>query len=125
MSEYNEYKSSYMPIDGDVARQAREGASGDPDSGYEISGSYVNWNTDGGVNNKGWTELINAPNSPFVGMDEEAILGAIANSVGGNLNEYFSKLASLTDRQQKDFIDHLYKYYGFADEGGCIGERLY
>lgn len=121
----SEYKSSYMPIEGDVARQTREGASGGTDTGYEISGSYVNWNTEGGVNNQGWTYLINAPFSPFEGMEEEDILNAIESSVDGNLNQYFSELASLGDRQQKLFIDHLYKYYGFADEGGCIGERLY
>lgn len=121
----SEYKSSYMPIEGDVARQTREGASGSPDTGYQIDSHYVNWNSETGVTGKGWTTLIGARNSPFSNMTENDILQEIQNSPDGNLNRIFAELANLTNRQQDEFIDDLVKAYGYTEEHGCIGDQLY
>lgn len=121
----SEYKSSYMPIEGDVARQTREGASGSPDTGYQIDSHYVNWNSETGVTGKGWTTLIGARNSPFSNMTENDILQEIQNSPDGNLNRIFAELANLTNRQQDEFIEDLVKAYGYTEENGCIGDQLY
>lgn len=121
----SEYKSSYMPIEGDVARQTREGASGSPDTGYQIDSHYVNWNSETGVTGKGWKNLITARHSPFSDMTENDILNEIQNSPNGNLNHIFAKLAYLSNRQQDEFMRDLVGAYGYTEENGCIGDQLY
>lgn len=121
----SEYGSSYIPVRANVATLANEGASVKPDTGYEITGHHVNWSSDGGVTGGGWGNLINAPHSPFYGMTEEDILAEIQNSPDHSLNSIFAKLANLSNREQDAFIDSLVGSYGYTDEGGCIGDRLY
>ena len=118
----SEYGSSYMPVDANVL-QPRDGEPSGPDTGYQVGGAHVNWDSENDVTGNGWTELINAPHSPFVGKTDTDIQKEITNS--GNLDSFFRQLMELSDQQQKEFIDYLYEQYGYADQGGCIGSRLY
>lgn len=122
----SEYGSSYIPVEANIAVPMNEGPSGEPDAGFEITGNYVNWNSETGVTGRGWEQLIRAPHSPFAGMTSEDIVNDIETSPGHNLNQYFAQLANLSRREQDEFIDVLVQYYGYTDEnGGCIGDRLY
>lgn len=120
----NEYGSSYVPVAANRVKTMNEGPS-KPDSGWEMENSYVNWSTDGGVTGKGWEALIDAPNSPFFGMSAEGIQKAIEDSVDHNLNSYFSQIGNLSLAQQDAFMNALKNAYGYTDDGGYIGDKLY
>ena len=114
--------SSYVPVKANTVMPMAEGGSG-PDSGWEQTGIFVNWNSTTGVTGSGWDQLIHAPNSPFGGMNSSQIVDHITQH--GNLYLYFSKVADLSSRQQDEFYNHLKRYYGYTEEGGCIGDKQY
>ena len=120
----NEYGSSYVPVAANRVKTMNEGPS-EPDSGWEMENSYVNWSTDGGVTGKGWDALIDASHSPFFGMTPGEIQQAIENSVDHNLNSYFSQIGNLPLAQQDEFMNDLKSAYGYTDNDGCIGVKLY
>lgn len=114
--------SSYVPVKANTVMPMAEGGSG-PDAGWEMEGSYVNWDSENGVTGKDWQGLIDAPNSPFMGMSEESIQNHI-NSFH-NLNSFFKELSTYAPSARRAFYNHLETYYGFTDGGGCIGDRIY
>lgn len=114
--------SNYIPVQANEVMPMAEGGSG-PDSGWQQDGDYVNWNSETGVTGKGWNGLINAEHSPFAGMTEDDIREHIDKY--GNLNQYFEEVANYLPSAQSAFYRDLEGVYGFTDQGGCIGDKLY
>ncbi len=118
----NEYGSSYVPVEANSVMPMNEDPSG-PDGGWSATGQYVNWDSNNGVTGQGWDDLIGAPCSPFAGMNATAIKEAIERN--GNLDSYFRQLANYEPSEQSAFLRHLEDKYGYTNQGGCIGDRLY
>ena len=43
----------------------------------------------------------------------------------GNLDQFFKEVADYPPSVQSAFYNALETSYGFTDQGGCIGEKLY
>ena len=114
--------SNYIPVQANEVMPMAEGRSG-ADDGWQQVGSYVNWDSVNGVTGEGWQELINAPHSPFGNMDANQIVEHINDY--GNLNTYFSRIADLSKREQDAFYNRLKEKYGYTDESGCIGDKIF
>ena len=114
--------SNYIPVQANEVMPMAEGRSG-ADDGWQQVGSYVNWDSKNGVTGDGWQGLIDAPYSPFYNMDADQIVEHINEC--GNLNTYFSQIADLSNRQQDAFYDYLKGIYGYTEEFGCIGDKIF
>ena len=114
--------SNYIPVQANEVMPMAEGGSGQ-DSGWQQDGSYVNWNSETGVTGKGWDGLIRAEPSPFVSMTGDEIEEHIKQH--GNLDQYFKQVADYFPSERSAFYRYLENFYGFTNQSGCIGDKLY
>lgn len=117
----SEYGSNYVPVEANSAMPMEEGGSGQ--GGFNVTGYYVNW-TAQGITNVNWATVINMVNSPFAGMTEDAIQEQIQNE--GNFDDLFREWGNTYGpSEEMEFLNQAATVYGFTDNNGCIGDRLY
>ena len=123
--------SEYVPVEANAVMPMVEGGSSG-DSGFAVTGFYINWTREGGIINRGWEHMINASGGPFDGMTVAEIEEMIDNK--GNLNELFSAWQA-TPVNKAGYLsalaaEEIYgQYYPNDPSGqyknGCIGEQMF
>ena len=120
----SEYGSTYVRVEANSVMTMAEGGSNE--GGYNVTGYYVNWTTNG-ITNINWTDAISAVNSPFAEMQAEEIVDIISQPEG-NLDNIFRPWgATHTDEEELAFLLWAVQHYGSNRDGGvgCIGDRMY
>lgn len=123
--------SEYVPVEANAVVPMAEGGSGG-DSGFVVTGFYVNWTREGGIINRDWKYMLEASGGPFDGMTEADILYVIDHE--GSLNRIFTewagtpvdKAAYLADLAEEGKYGQYYPNDPSGQyENGCIGERMF
>ena len=118
----------YVPVEANAVMHMAEGGSSGEVPGYNVDGAYINWDYELGIINKGWSQVIDMPYSPFANFTVEGIQEIIKNE--NNLNSIFSQWAVTTDPyEQNQFMNKAYEIYGVYSithdtTDGCIGEQM-
>lgn len=122
----------YVPVEANEVMPMAEGDSGGDIPGFEVPGSYINWDRERGIVNDGWDRVLEIENNPFsyAGYTTVEQIQEVIDSQG-NLNTIFSSWGQyIMPNELSAFIEDITAAYGVykpsRDEyDGCIGDRIY